>query len=105
MSGDDDLGLRHSDELYESLAAMAENLLSPEEKATLELMGIVRDVENCDDAIAKVNDQKALKFAVAKARGFDPKAIKEIIKLRKMGREERRERDDALELYRERLRV
>lgn len=48
---------------------------------------------------AIVDDQKDV-MAEAKGRGFDPKIMREIIRLRKMKPEERREREALIDTYR-----
>lgn len=57
-------------------------------------------------AIEKLEEEKAAKstdikerFAAAKGQGFDPKVMRQVIKLRKQDREERETQDQIRDLY------
>ena len=58
------------------------------------------------EAIERLNEEKkalsadiADKFAEAKGAGFDPKIMKQVIKLRRMSEDERAEADALLDTY------
>ena len=62
------------------------------------------------EAIERLNEEKkaiaadiADKFSEAKGAGFDPKIMRQVIKIRKMTEDERAERDMILETYLEAL--
>lgn len=48
------------------------------------------------------NDRKDI-FAEAKATGFDTKILRQILKLRRMEKEERKEMEELLDLYKQAL--
>jgi len=57
------------------------------------IRAFVERIENLDDGLQELNEQKKEVFAEAKGEGFDVKILKEIIKLRKQDKEERDERE------------
>jgi uncharacterized protein (UPF0335 family) len=59
----------------------------------------VERVEQLEQEIAEINEQKKEVFAEAKGEGFDVKILKEIIKLRKLDKEERDEHETLLDVY------
>ena len=63
------------------------------------IRSFVERIEHLDAELQELNEQKKEVFSEAKAEGFDGKILKEIIKLRKQGKEERDERDTLLDLY------
>ena len=63
------------------------------------IRSFVERIENLDDELQGLNEQKKEVFSEAKAEGFDVKILKEIIKLRKRDKEERDERETLLDLY------
>ena len=63
------------------------------------IRAFVERIENLDIELLELNEQKKEVFAEAKGEGFDVKILKEIIKLRKQGQEERDEREGLLDLY------
>jgi uncharacterized protein (UPF0335 family) len=63
------------------------------------IRSFVERVESLDSELLELNEQKKEVFAEAKGEGFDVKILKEIIKLRKQGEEERDERETLLDLY------
>ena len=68
-----------------------------------QLRAIVERIEFINVAIDALNIDKRDVYAEAKANGFEPKIIREVIKLRKMDRDDRQERDAVLSLYLEAL--
>jgi uncharacterized protein (UPF0335 family) len=59
----------------------------------------VERVEHLEQEIAEISEQKKEVFAEAKGEGFDVKILKEIIKLRKLDKEERDEHETLLDVY------
>lgn len=59
----------------------------------------VERVEQLELEIAEITEQKKEVFAEAKGEGFDVKILKEIIKLRKLDKEERDEHETLLDVY------
>lgn len=64
-----------------------------------QLKSIISRVENLDEEIAGLNADKRDIFAEAKGNGFDTKAIRTIIKLRKKDAAEREEEETILDTY------
>lgn len=71
--------------------------------AATQLRAIVERIERINSEIDDLNTGKRDVYAEAKANGFEPKIIREVIKLRKMDRDDRQERDAVLSLYLEAL--
>jgi uncharacterized protein (UPF0335 family) len=63
------------------------------------ILAFVQRIENLDNEIQELNEQKKEVFAEAKGDGFDVKILREIVKLRKQDEEERDERESMLDLY------
>jgi uncharacterized protein (UPF0335 family) len=63
------------------------------------IRAFVQRIENLDNEIQELNEQKKEVFAEAKGDGFDVKILREIVKLRKQDEEERDERESMLDLY------
>ena len=59
------------------------------------IRAFVERIENLDNELQELNEQKKEVFAEAKGEGFDV----EIVKLRKQDEEERDERESMLDLY------
>lgn len=67
--------------------------------AAAQLRAIVERIERINAEIDDMNTGKRDVYAEAKANGYEPKIIREVIKLRKMDRDDRQERDAVLSLY------
>jgi uncharacterized protein (UPF0335 family) len=63
------------------------------------IRAFVERIENLDNELQELNEQKKEVFAEAKGEGFDVKILKEIVKLRKQDQEERDEREGLLDIY------
>ena len=63
------------------------------------IRSFVERIENLDNELQELNEQKKEVFSEAKAEGLDVKIIKEILKVRKQDKEERDERETLLDLY------
>lgn len=59
----------------------------------------VERIEQLEIEIAELNEGKKEVFAEAKGEGFDVKILKEIIKIRKLDKEERDEHETLLDVY------
>lgn len=63
------------------------------------LKAYIERVERLDEEIKVLNDDKRDVYAELKGNGFDVKALKDIIRMRKQDPNERAERDTILETY------
>ena len=59
----------------------------------------IERVEHIDDEIKALNEGKKEVLAEAKGEGFDVKALKEILRLRKLDKDERDEHESLVDLY------
>lgn len=64
-----------------------------------QLRAFVERIERLDEEIKSLNDDKRDVYAEAKAMGFDTKALKGVIRLRKLDPQERREQEEILDAY------
>lgn len=67
--------------------------------ASEQLRSFIERVERLDEEIKGLNADKRDIFAEAKANGFDVKAIKTILAIRRQDADERKEHDAIVELY------
>ena len=63
------------------------------------IRAFIERIENLDNELQELNEQKKEVFTEAKGEGFDVKILKEIIKLRKQDQDERDEHESLLDLY------
>lgn len=63
------------------------------------LRSFIQRIEKLEEDKAAVGEDLKEVYAEAKGTGFDTKAIRQIVKLRKIEVEKRRENDELLELY------
>lgn len=63
------------------------------------LRAFVERIEHVEQEIADLNEGKKEIFAEAKGEGFDVKILREIIKLRKLDKDERDEHETLLDVY------
>ena len=68
-------------------------------RAVDQLKSIIARVEKLEEEKAAIADDIRDVFAEAKGNGFDVKAIRQIIKLRKMDAQEREEEETVLDTY------
>ena len=69
------------------------------DKNGAELRQFIESWESLDEEKRDIaNDQKEI-MAEARARGYDTRMIREVIRLRKMHADERAERDAVLQMY------
>src|SRR5690606_38741975 len=64
-----------------------------------QLRAFIERIERVNEDIQALQDDRKEIFAEAKAMGFDTKAIRMLIKLRKMDQAEREEAEAVLDLY------
>lgn len=69
------------------------------EAAKEKLRLTIERIETLDEEKQEVADQIKDVFAEAKAMGYDVRALRAVIKLRKQDRQEREEREAVLETY------
>lgn len=72
------------------------NLNKPEK---LKLSGIIEEIERINEVIAGYNGEKSEIFKAAKEHGFDTKAIRHMVALRKMETSKRNDFENALTAY------
>lgn len=63
------------------------------------LKAFVERIERLDEELKAMNDDKSDVYAEAKANGFDVKALKRVIQLRRMDPDARKEQDAIVETY------
>ena len=63
------------------------------------IRSFVERVEHIDEEIKALNEGKKEVFAEAKGEGFDVKVLREILRLRKLDKDERDEHESLLDLY------
>lgn len=71
--------------------------------AAAQLRSIVERIERVDGEIKDLNADKADIYGEAKANGYDTKALKKIVALRRKDANEREEEEAILELYKNAL--
>jgi uncharacterized protein (UPF0335 family) len=64
-----------------------------------QLRAIVERIEHIEQEISELNEGKREIFQEAKSNGFDPKVLREIVRLRKQDQKEREEHESLIELY------
>jgi uncharacterized protein (UPF0335 family) len=64
-----------------------------------QLKSIVERIENVNDQIKELTSDRGDIFTEAKGVGFDTKALRKIIALRKLSSEDRAQQDAILETY------
>jgi uncharacterized protein (UPF0335 family) len=63
------------------------------------ILSIVERIEQLEEEIKALNEGKKEVFAEAKGEGYDLKVLREILKIRKLDRDERDEQESLLDLY------
>jgi len=71
----------------------------PQTVAAGQLRAFIERIERVQEEIDALSDDRKEIFAEAKAMGFDTKAIRTLIKLRRMDQAERQEAEAILDLY------
>ena len=63
------------------------------------IRAFIERIEHIDEEIKGLNEGKKEAFAEAKGEGFDVKVLREILRLRKLDREDREEHESLVDLY------
>lgn len=77
--------------------------MSEETVARAELRQLIERIERLEEEKKSIGDDIKNVYAEAKGRGYDTKAMRELIRLRKMDPNERQEVEAILDLYMEAL--
>lgn len=64
-----------------------------------QLRSLLERIEFLDEQKSTISADMREVFAEAKSSGFDPKIIRQILKLRKMNAEELKEQEELLQIY------
>ncbi|WP_235911639.1 DUF2312 domain-containing protein [Mesorhizobium xinjiangense] len=75
----------------------------PQTIAAGQLRAFIERVERVQEDIDELTDDRKEIYAEAKSTGFDTKAIRTIVKLRKMDQGERQEAEAIIDLYKHAL--
>lgn len=67
--------------------------------AQKQLRQLVEQIERLEEEKKNVASDIRDKYAEAKAVGFDPKLLRQVVRLRKKSQEERQEEESVLEVY------
>lgn len=79
---------------------MTDAITNPTDETTREkLRQTVAKIERLEEEKAEVAEQIKDTYAEAKAIGFDTKALRQVVRLRKIARAEREEQEMILETY------
>jgi uncharacterized protein (UPF0335 family) len=68
-----------------------------------QLRSIVQRIERLDEEIGTLNEDKSEVYKEAKANGYDVKALREIIRIRRKDAAEQAEHESVVDLYRQAL--
>jgi uncharacterized protein (UPF0335 family) len=63
------------------------------------IRSFIERIEHIDEEIKGLNEGKKEAFAEAKGEGYDVKVLREILRLRKLDREDREEHESLVDLY------
>ena len=63
------------------------------------IRSFIERIEHIDEEIKGLNEGKKEAFAEAKGEGFDVKVLREILRRRKLDREDREEHESLVDLY------
>lgn len=83
--------------------ADADEPSGPQTVATGQLRAFIERIERAQEDIDALSDDRKEIFAECKAMGFDTKAVRTLVKQRKMDPAERQEAEAILDLYRSAL--
>jgi len=67
--------------------------------AGAQLLALIERIERLEEEVKAINSDKSDIYKEAKAIGFDTKAMKQVVALRRLDHAERKEREAILELY------
>src|ERR1700722_7396511 len=63
------------------------------------ILSIIERIEQLEEEIKSLNEGKKEVFSEAKGEGYDIKVLREILKIRKLDRDERDEQESLIDLY------
>ncbi len=63
------------------------------------LRAFIERIERLEEEKKAISDDIREVYAEAKAQGFEPKVMRQVVRLRKMDREQRQEQEALLDLY------
>lgn len=78
-------------------------MLQSSEVAAKQLRMFIEKVERLEEDKARIMEEIKEAFGEAKGTGFDPRVMKQIIRLRKMKEEDVVEQEELLDLYKQAL--
>ena len=78
---------------------MGDNMSITSSVSSAELLQFIEKVERLEEEKASVQDQIKEVLIEAKSQGFDTKIMRQIIRLRKMKKDELAEHQDLLDMY------
>ncbi|MFC6491159.1 DUF2312 domain-containing protein [Nitratireductor sp. GCM10026969] len=81
------------------LKSEADEASGPQTVAAGQLRAFIERIERVQEEIDALADDRKEIYAECKAMGFDTKAVRTIVKLRKMDQAERQEAEAILDLY------
>ena len=73
--------------------------VSPDSVAQDQLRAFIERIERMEEEKKAIADDIKEIYAEAKGNGFDTKALRTIVRMRKMDSDERREQEEVLETY------
>jgi uncharacterized protein (UPF0335 family) len=73
--------------------------VKPVDKTSERLKAFIQRVERLEEEKKGIADDIKDVFAEAKGTGFEPKIMKQVIRLRKMAANDRQEQEELLDLY------
>lgn len=68
-----------------------------------QLQSLITRIERLNEDADNIKSDIREVYAEAKGQGFDPKIMRAIVRLRKMGEHDRKEQEEILDLYRRAL--
>ena len=71
--------------------------------ARLQLKNLIERIETLEEEKGKLGEHVRDVFAEAKSMGFDPKVMRQVLKLRRMDQQEAAEQEELLDVYRHAL--
>jgi uncharacterized protein (UPF0335 family) len=87
------------DDVLCALTAAAEKEETAHRFAKDQLKAIIERIERLEEEKKATSDDIKDVYAEAKGNGFDTKALRTIVRMRKMDSDERREQEEVLETY------
>ncbi len=69
------------------------------------LRSLIERIERIEEEESGLKDDKRDVYAEAKAQGYDPKIMRQIVRLRKMQPHDRKEMESLLDVYKTALRM